>query len=110
MANDDAWQAGIDIASDRKDKQKKNAKKPKTGAGETADAAKGGGGGGGIFNKIMHVLSPISNLKTGGRVRKTGLHKLHKGELVLTAKQQRAAGLKKSKGKAHSRKRVAGKA
>lgn len=44
----------------------------------------------------------IPGFKKGGRVKKTGVAKVHKGEVVLTAKQARS--LKKS-----GRKRVAGK-
>jgi hypothetical protein len=39
--------------------------------------------------------SNIRSMKRGGTVRKTGLHRLHKGERVLTRKQNRKKGSKR---------------
>ena len=104
MANDQAWQAGMDIAQGKKDKK---TWKP-TGEGD-APKKKGGGFG----KKLLHVLSPISNIGSkhkGGSVKKTGNYRLKKGEKVLTGPQQKRAGLKKGGKKKHAKKRIAGKA
>jgi len=62
------------------------------------------------WKKFSHIVSPISNLHSGGKVKKTGPYRLRKGELVLTISQQKAAGLKKSwKKKVSGRKRVGSK-
>jgi hypothetical protein len=61
------------------------------------------------WTKAMHVLFPISNFDKGGRVKKTGVYKLKKGERVLTVAQQKSVGLKHGKKKTTSRKRVAAK-
>jgi hypothetical protein len=62
------------------------------------------------WKKFEHITMPLSNFHKGGRVKKTGVAYVHKGELVLTSKQQKAAGLKKGgKKKVSGRKRVASK-
>ncbi len=102
MANDAAWQAGVDIASKHKD-DKKN-KGSWGNFGQTQQPKESG------WKKAMHVLFPISNFDKGGKVKKTGVYKLKKGERVLTVAQQKAHGLKKGgKKKATSRKRVSSK-
>jgi hypothetical protein len=60
------------------------------------------------WTKAMHVLFPISNFDKGGKVKKTGVYKLKKGERVLTVAQQKSVGIKRGK-KPSGRKRVAGK-
>lgn len=61
------------------------------------------------WTKAMHVLFPISNFDKGGKVKKTGVYKLKKGERVLTIAQQKSVGIKHGKRKTSGRKRVAGK-
>ena len=94
MANDDAWQAGVDIATNKKDKQKqpKQKKQPKpVNKITTSDPTLG----------ELYPSAMPSGFKKGGKVKKTGVALVHKGERVLTAKQ--------AKKKSHGRKRVAGK-
>jgi hypothetical protein len=98
MANDEAWQAGMDIAA--KGKYGKRGKKAK-------DAESGGKALGDVAGGVVASLLPT--LHKGGRVRKTGNYRLKKGEVVLTVAQQKAHGLKKEKRKSSSRKRVAAK-
>jgi len=43
--------------------------------------------GGSIAKKLARATPVLGSLKKGGKIHKTGLYKLHKGELVLTAKQ-----------------------
>ena len=61
------------------------------------------------WEKALHIMSPISNLHSGGKVKRTGNYRLRKGEVVLTVKQQREVGIKTGKKKSSSRKRVASK-
>ena len=46
------------------------------------------GGGGGFHPPVGGPERPISGFKKGGKVKHTGLAKVHKGEQVLTKKQQ----------------------
>ena len=105
MANDDAWQAGLDIASGKngghKKKKKGNADK-RAGKGKAASTASGAKSGGGNPFSILHYLP---KLHKGGKVKKTGAYRLRKGETVVTAKQMKAVHGKKT-----TRKRVSGKA
>lgn len=54
---------------------------PKTGA------KYGGKLGATIASKAARATPILGSLKKGGKIHKTGLYRLHKGELVLTAKQ-----------------------
>jgi len=58
----------------------------------------------GVSNKAKDNGS-IPSMKKGGKVKKTGLHILHKGEEVIPANK-----VKLSKGKGSMRKRVSAKA
>ena len=60
------------------------------------------------WKKFEHIAFPLSNLHSGGTVKKTGNYRLRKGEKVLTVTQQKAVGIKAGKKKT-TRKRVAGK-
>lgn len=51
------------------------------------------------------MASP-SGFKKGGKVKKTGLARVHKGELVLTAREAKSCNKKSSKNKSESRKRI----
>jgi hypothetical protein len=95
MANDQAWQAGMDIAQERKDK------KSWGNFGQKPQKKESG------WKKVLHVLSPVSNFDHGGPVKRTGLYKLKKGEHVLTAKQARMHGIKGRGKKKNGKKRVA---
>jgi len=44
---------------------------------------------GGLAGAALHGLK-IPGFKHGGKVHKTGIYKLHKGEKVLTAKQSKS--------------------
>jgi len=44
---------------------------------------------GGLLGAGAHALK-IPGFKHGGKVKKTGIYKLHKGEKVLTAKQAKS--------------------
>jgi hypothetical protein len=102
MANDDAWQAGIDIANNKKHNRKGKNSADKQG-GSTGTAGASGGG------NPWSILSYLPRLHKGGRVKKTGGYLLRKGEIVLTKKQQKSVGIKQG-GKKSTRKRVSGKA
>ena len=84
MANDAAWQAGIDLAQGAMQKrQSKNtlkmAQKP-TGLQTTRPA----------------LTALIPSMKKGGRVKKTGLVLLHRGEHVVPAKRSKRTSLRKT--------------
>ncbi len=99
MANDAAWQAGVDIAQGKKKKQTK--------IGSDKDTSDGKNKVGGLLG---YMGKKIGKLHSGGTVKKTGNYRLRKGERVLTVAQQKSAGLKKvGKKNTHARKRVAGK-
>ena len=104
MANTDAWssgwQKGTDVAQKNKNKGQGKGKQGGTGA-----PAGGTAGGGNPYS----ILSLLPKLHKGGKVKKTGPYRLRKGEIVLTAEQQKEHGLKKGKGKATGRKRMASK-
>lgn len=48
-----------------------------------------GGGGGGDDGTAAGIASLVGSYKRGGKVKRTGLAKVHKGERVLTKKQQK---------------------
>jgi hypothetical protein len=127
MANDAAWQAGVDIATKGRGKAKdqdkdqdgdkaQGGKKPggligleskgltalgnkMTRKKPASGAVKGGAGSaGGQAPSYMSFQPVAGSLKKGGRVRKTGLYRLHKGEDVIPAKRR--------SGKATARKRT----
>jgi hypothetical protein len=161
MANDDAWQAGIDIAT--KNKKKKEDKK-KNSQGSNGKGSSGSSGSsssgplGGLQSTIKSLMgfgggstsssgtgkshkkkgdtgtqkdgtsksdnaSPkpdkftmsnpptLGQMHSGGKVKKTGNYRLRKKEIVLTATQAKAAGIKGAKGKKKSvsRKRISSK-
>jgi hypothetical protein len=51
----------------------------------------GDGGWGGDMRRI-DPSRPLGSFKKGGKVKKTGKYKLHKGERVLTKKQAKSKG------------------
>ncbi len=99
MANDAAWQAGIDLGKTSKYNRKNKRSGDKGNDASTASAAKGAAGGGG---NPWSILSYLPKLHGGGKVRKTGAYRLKRGETVVTAKQ-----MKTLRGKKSTRKRVA---
>ena len=80
MANQAAFQAGIDRGEGGKKKQKSGGK-PDTDTGDFGIAA---------------VAKAIpGSFKHGGKVRKTGFAKVHKGEEVLTKAQRKKVARKR---------------
>lgn len=79
MANQEAFESGIGIGKGDA-KKKKIGGRSESGAGGAEDAAK----------------AIPSTFKHGGKVKKTGKAKVHKGEVVLTAKEARKVGKKKT--------------
>lgn len=61
-----------------------------------------------IDKKKKDKKAPIPGFKNGGKVKKTGIAKVHKGEVVLTAQEAKGYS-KKSPNKKHSRKKVSSK-
>jgi hypothetical protein len=80
--------------------QNKNLKRKTSKATNTLKKAQDAGGAG-LQTTQQAVKAVIPMLKKGGRITKTGLAIVHRGELVVPAKQSR----KRSSGKA-SRKRT----
>ena len=60
---------------------------------------------GDIFNIGKKAIGVLGSLKKGGKVKKTGLYKLHKNEVVLTQKQMKMYEKKKKKKKPAKRKK-----
>ena len=89
MANADAFNSGFDAG------QGKKSKSGKTGKNETS----------GSKNAMPNGAAVPGEFKHGGKVKKTGLAKVHKGEIVLTAAQAKAK-LGKKRSKKSSRKKV----
>ncbi len=95
MANADAWAAGWDKGSKKKTKK------------DSSDAGKGDSAWTEGWNSKM---AKPSSFKKGGKVRKTGMAKVHKGEKVLTATQAKmCAGKSKNAKKSSARKRAVSK-
>ena len=96
MANDDAWQAGVDIATNKKDKQQKPKQKTQPKPVDKVTTS----------DPTLGELYPsaMPQFKKGGKVKRTGVAYVHKNERVLTAKE--AKKYAKNKG---TRKRVASK-
>ena len=91
MANVDAFNSGFDMGSGKKTPKKKlNKPMPEVGAAGAAGAAKG--------------AAKPSSFKKGGKVRKTGVAKVHKGEIVLTASEAKSCAKSKKRGKKSNRK------
>jgi hypothetical protein len=111
MANDAAWQAGVDIAQGnkkgKKDQETKKLGDDKDSSKDDSSGNKKSGGMLGLMGKGASSLGKQLGMKhSGGMVKKTGNYRLRKGERVLTVTQQKAVGLKKSK-KTGIKKRVA---
>ena len=80
----------------KKNETVKKIKSKLGGKGKDDGGGEGGGGGGGSAADEMGAeTSGVPSYKKGGKVRKTGLARLHKGERVLN----------KSQAKRYSRKR-----
>ena len=52
---------------------------------------------GDLYKYGKQAVSVIGSLKNGGKVKKTGLYKLHKNEVVMTPKQMKMYEKKKKK-------------
>jgi len=113
MANDDAWSAGWQQGSKAEEKKKKgkSATKKKSMKGESPDTSDKdtGGKGGGAWSTAWKMMAKPGSFKEGGKVRKTGYAKVHKGEKVLTAAEAKACRGKMGKSKGRARKKVSGK-
>ncbi len=109
MANEDAWSAGWQTGSSSA--QKRYAKKTGTAApgkkSKKGDEDKKGSQDQRVFGK-MFSAKPSSYAK-GGKVRKGGTAKVHKGEVILTAVQAKECGGKMGKSKGRGRKRASAK-
>lgn len=97
MANAEAFDSGFDAGMGKKKQKQKKTSAPdeKSPTPEKRDFA---------------PKAVPSSFQKGGRVKRTGKALVHKGEMVLTAHQQKAAGLKKGgKKKTSAHKRIASK-
>jgi hypothetical protein len=93
MANVDTFNEGWDLGSKQKGTGEKHKNTPKpVGQVTTSDG------------QTLYPSAPLKYYKKGGKVKKTGPAYIHKGERVLTAKQDKKYSKKKS-----TRKRVASK-
>jgi len=110
MANQDAWQSGWDKGTATANKNKK--KTDDTGDKDEKKKSSKKGSGSSSSGNPWSILNYIPKLHNGGKVKKTGNYRLRKKEVVLTATQAKAAGIKGAQGKKKTgaRKRVSGKA
>jgi hypothetical protein len=92
MANEAAFDSGFDAGMKKKPKAKTP---PKQKPDQKPDQNSGGGVSG--WAKMQ--------FKKGGKVPRTGMAKVHKGEVVLTAAQAKAS-CKSDKKKGHGRKKA----
>ena len=84
MANADAWQAGVDIAQGAMQKRQskstlKKAQRPT-----------------GLETERPALTAMIPSFKKGGRVKKTGLALLHRGEYVVPAGRTKKVSRRKT--------------
>lgn len=80
MAGDAAWQAGMNLAQ----------KKPATAAADATGAAPPQAQSSGWGSKLIKGAKALPGLfKHGGKVKKTGLAQVEKGERVLTSAQDK---------------------
>lgn len=96
MANQEAWASGWAAGQGKK----KGAKKDKPDAKND-----GSSGGNGAWGTGWNSEAKPRSFKRGGKVRKSGTAKVHKGEIVLTAAQAKMCAGKPSKKKG-ARKRI----
>jgi hypothetical protein len=109
MANDAAWQAGVDIASGRKKKDDSDSDKGKSSSkpigglmgleqkgmsalssklrGQSGARKAAGGAAPASTTSVSDVLATPSVFKHGGRVKRTGVALVHRGEYVIPAKR-----------------------
>jgi hypothetical protein len=92
MANS-AFESGFNSALDRKQKNKTDD--DKSSKPDTGRKRRGGGGGGGMSFSILPIIGKALGMSTGsrkhgGRIRKTGVYLMHKGENVIPAKHGHA--------------------
>ena len=79
MANDAAWQAGVDIGNKALDKGNQKARSGAILAGAKKPS--------GLSTTVPSITAMIPSMKRGGRVKRTGLIYAHKGEFVIPAKR-----------------------
>ena len=85
MANQDAWDSGLMLGQMSKYNRKRSGggtKKPK--GKPVSDVITSDG------QKLTPTAPLVGSFKKGGKVKKTGIAKVHKGELVLTAKEAKS--------------------
>lgn len=83
---------------------------PSTPVGSPSQPAKGFRAKGGAYGSrpgeqridTKDMVKPLGSFKKGGRVKKTGVYKLHKGEHVLTARQTGQIDMAKKSGAWHA--------
>ena len=89
MANADAWNAGWKMGSKTTDKDEKDsAKSSQSGSGDAWSTGWKAG------SKAANKNKPAS-LKKGGKIKKTGIYRLHKGETVVPAGKATGKHLRK---------------
>lgn len=101
MANEDAWNAGWNIGMKSAAGRKKKKKGAARDTGKAADTGK--------IAPTGDLKATPGSYKKGGKVRRSGMAKVHKGEIVLTAAQAKMCTGKPTKKKG-ARKRIATKA
>jgi hypothetical protein len=95
MANEAVWQSGWDMGAGKKKKTSDSDMGPSKSSGK-ARSTKGGGsaggssGGGNPWSILNVIKKSVGSFKNGGRVKRTGLALLHKGEHVVPAKHAKS--------------------
>lgn len=84
MANQEAWTEGWQQGQKATQRRRKNK------GGKGGGSSSGGAGGGNPWSILSLIGKSIPSLKGGGKVKKTGLHVLHKGEVVTPAHKARS--------------------
>jgi hypothetical protein len=109
MANPDAWAAGWSKGSKKKGKGKDSSSEDSKKKGNGKGSSSEDGAGKSAWSVGFGSKTTKSSYKKGGKVKKTGMAKVHKGEIVLTAAQAKMCAQKAGKGKGKTRKKVSAK-
>jgi hypothetical protein len=83
MANEDAWDIGWKAGSGATKKKKSTKSTDDSGGGDAWGAGWKAGSGKASKRKVQ-------SFKHGGKVQKTGIYRLHKGEMVVPLKKAKA--------------------
>jgi hypothetical protein len=108
MANQEAWAAGWTIGSKKKRKGKGKSSSA-IGGSDKSGSSDGGSGKSAWSLGFGSKAAKPSSYKKGGKVKKTGTAKVHKGEIVLTAAQAKMCAQKASKGRSKAYGKVSAK-